>query len=41
MDRGIGDKQHTDGHKVGFVTRPLYQVIGEDAGANTLVREVG
>lgn len=41
LDRKAEDKVASSGHVVTYRHRPLYQVLGTDPGANTLVRETG
>jgi hypothetical protein len=40
FDRSFPDKTNSSGHHVIYQKRPIYQVLGTDPGANTLVQEI-
>ena len=40
FDRSMPDKVNASGHQVKYQKRPVFQVLGTDPGANTLVRQI-
>jgi hypothetical protein len=40
FDRSMPDKTNSSGHHVMYQKRPIYQILGTDPGANTLVERV-